>query len=227
MVDAKGGHRSLADVLGGHPGVLIFADYTCRTLCGPILAMTAAGLSKTGLTPGKDFRLIVMGLDPKDTAANAVTMKHAQVGEGALAQASTFLLPSDAAVRQVTHAFGYQYAYDTDTDQYAHPAVVFVVARDGRLTRMLSGLGVGATDLRLALVEAGNGRVGGLADHLRLLCYGYDPVAGAYTLTIRRWLSMAAFATVIVLAGGIGFLSISRRPAADAGRSPSGPSGRA
>ncbi len=45
--------------------VLVFADYTCRTLCGPILAFAAGALENTGLTPGRDYHLIVVGIDPK------------------------------------------------------------------------------------------------------------------------------------------------------------------
>lgn len=226
MTDDGGARRTLAEALGGRPALLIFADYTCRSLCGPILALAAAGLGQTDLVPGRDFRLVVIGLDPKDGADDARTMKHNQIGDGALATAATFLIPNSEELRQVADVVGYRSAYDAGSDQFAHPAAVFVLAPDGRVARTLSALGLGPTDLRLALVEAGEGRIGSFADHLRLLCYGYDPVVGIYTLTIRKWLALASLLTVIALAGGIGLLVISRRPEDSACRVRSAPSRR-
>lgn len=216
LPDANGVTRSLAEALDGTPTVLVFADYTCNSLCGPILAIAASGLAKTGLKARKDFRLLVIGLDPKDDARAARIMQQEQIGPGNLADASTFLLARDGIVRQVADAVGYHYAYDPDIDQYAHPAVVFVLARDGRVVRTLTALGLDPDDLRLALVEAGQGRVGTFADHLRLLCYGFDAATGIYTVAIRGWLVAAAALTILVVAGGIGFMLISRRPATPA-----------
>ena len=121
---------------------------------------------------------------------------------------------STLTVSQIADAVGYHYAYDPEIDQYAHPAVVYVLAADGRVTRTLTALGLDPADLRLALVEAGHGRVGTFTDHLRLLCYGFDASTGAYTLTIRKWLMMAGVLTIVVVAGGIGSMLMWRRRAA-------------
>jgi protein SCO1/2 len=226
LPDLAGTRRTLGEALGGKPTLLAFADYTCRSLCGPILAIAAAGLAKTGLTAGTDFRVLVIGLDPKDSAADARAMRREQIGSGPVAAASTFLLAEDGAVRQITDALGYRYAYDPDLDQYAHPAVIYVLAGDGRVTRTLTALGLDPADLRLALVEAGHGRVGTFADHLRLLCYGFDATTGVYTLAVRKWLTVASLVTILIVAGGIAFMLI-RRPAAPAYPPPSAPSERA
>jgi protein SCO1/2 len=212
LTDDAGSRRTLGEALGGRPAVLILADYTCRTLCGPIVTIAANALAQSGLKPAADFRLIVIGLDPKDHPEDARAMKHNQIGNDAILGASSFLTGDEDTVRRITSALGYRYAYDSAEDQFAHPAAVFVLAADGRLARALSGLGLDGADVRLALVEAGHGRVGTFADHVRLLCYGFDPAAGTYTLAIRRWLAVAGGFTVIMLAGGL--LLLSRRPAA-------------
>src|SRR5262249_6335694 len=157
-----------------------FADYTCHTLCGPILDFAAAGLDHSGLQPGADYRLVVIGLDPKDGRDAARTMRHDHLG-GALAQSAVFLIGSDATVHAATDALGYRSAYDAEHDQFAHPAAAYVLDAQGRVTRVLSGLGLSGTDMRLALVAAGNGHTGTLGDRIRLLCYGYDSVRGIYT----------------------------------------------
>jgi protein SCO1/2 len=223
LPDATGAWRTLAGALGGRPTVLVFADYSCRSLCGPILAIAAAGLAKTGLVAGRDFRLLVVGLDPKDGAAEARRMRRAQIGSGPLADASTFLLAEEAPVRRIADAVGYHYAYDSDLDQYAHPAVVYVLTGDGRVSRTLTALGLGPADLRLALVEAGEGRLGTFADHLRLLCYGFDSATGVYTPLVRTWLAVATALTILVVGGGIGFMLIGRRPATAAYPPPTAP----
>jgi protein SCO1/2 len=227
LIDDHGQTHRLGELFQGRPTVLILADYTCQNLCGPILAIAAGGLRKTGLNPNKDFHLVVIGLDPKDSAADAQTMKRKQIGDGALAKSSVFLLPDQSTEKQITDALGYRVVYDAASDQFAHPATVFMLTPDGRVARTLSALGLDATGLRLALVEAGQGKVGGIVDHLRLLCYGYDAATGLYTLTIRRWLAVAAALTVVVMAGGIGYLLVSRRPGEPGNPAQNSPSERA
>ncbi|MGE5536256.1 MAG: SCO family protein [Acidobacteriota bacterium] len=212
LVDEGGRPRTLGQAIGTRPAVLIFADYTCTNLCGPILAFAAAGLEKTKLTPGRDFHLVIVGLDPKDTLADARRMEASRIGDDAALLKATILLKGEAdSLRALTEAAGYHYAYDRERDQFAHPAVAYVISAQGRVTRMLSGLGLTGSDLRLALVDAGNGRVGSFADHIRLLCYGFDPTRGVYTETITRLLAVACVVTVVALAGTILLLQFKTR----------------
>ena len=165
----------------------------------------------------------MVGLDPKDSAADARAMRLNEIGDGALATASVLLQADEKTVTAITAAVGYRYAYDPAIDQFAHPAEVFVLTADGRVARTLSGLGLDAADLRLALVEAGEGQIGTFADRLHLLCYGFDPAKGIYTPTIQRWLAVSAALTLLALAAGIGLMLL-RRPAMRACPPPSAPS---
>ena len=101
---------------------------------------------------------------------------------------------------------GISYAYDAEHDQFAHPAAAYVISPEGRIARVLSGIGLNGSDLRLALIDAGEGQIGTFIDHVRLLCYGFDPAQGIYTSAIERWLMAAAAGTVIVLAGWLAVL---------------------
>jgi protein SCO1/2 len=199
--DESGQPRTLGDVLAGKPAILVFADYTCRTLCGPVLTFVAAGLERSGLAAGADYGLVVIGLNPKDDLAAARAAKVARIGAGIpLAAATIMLTGEEAAIRAATAALGYRYVYDAEHDQFAHPAAAFAVNAAGRVTRVLSGLALDGADLRMALVEAGEGRVGSLGDRLRLLCYGFDPVRGIYTEKITLWLELAATFTLFGMA---------------------------
>lgn len=193
--------------LGGVPTVWILADYTCETLCGPAISIVSNALADTGLRAGQDYRLIVLGLDPKDGSAQALAMKSEQVSprEG-LPEHSYFLRATASEVSTLTDAFGVRAIYDREHDQFAHPAAAFAVTPDGRISRALPALSVDATSLRLALVEAGQGRIGEWTDQIHLLCYGFDPASGTYTVAARRLLLAATSASVIALALLIGLL---------------------
>jgi protein SCO1 len=189
------------------PSVWVLADYTCKTLCGPVISIVSDALIRSGLRPGVDFRLVVVGLDPKDTAADAANMKQAHIGPGdAIFIASYFLRGDAGAIDALTQALGFSSVYDRDHDQFAHPAAAFVVAPDGRVVRALPGLATDPFTLRLAIIDAGNGVIGTWTDHIRLLCYGYDPASGTYSVAIGRLLATSGGMTIVVLALLIGLL---------------------
>lgn len=209
FADEGGRVVTLRTATAGLPSVLIFADYTCRTLCGPVLEFATAGLVKSGLKPGIDYRLVVIGIDPKDRPAAARAMRTAHIDRGSeIDRAAMFLTGDDVTIRAVTQAAGLRYTYDAEHDQYAHPAAVYVVNADGRVQRVLSPLGLDGADLRLAVVDAGHGTVGTLVDRIHLLCYGYDPVKGIYTERITSMLAFAAALTLVLLFGGISLMAI-------------------
>lgn len=198
---------SLRDAIGHLPSVVVFVDYTCHTLCGPILDFVTAGLAKTGLRPDADYHLVVIGIDPRDgvTAAAAMRAEHLD-RNSPIGRSATFLTGQEADIQAVTQAAGLHYYYDAEHDQYAHPAAVYIVDGNGRVRRVLSPLGLDGANLRLAIVDAGQGAVGTLADRIHLLCYGYDPVSGVYTERITTLLAIMAGVTLLALLGGISLM---------------------
>jgi protein SCO1/2 len=199
--------KTVQNWLAGIPSVWILADFTCQSLCSPVLRQTADALNGSGLVAGRDFNLFVAGIDPKDTAQDAAAMKAAQIGTDGLLATHTAMLRGDrSAVARLSDRLGFHAVYDKANDQFAHPAAIFIVAADGRVSRMLSGLGLDAQELRLALVEAGKGRVGTLADHVRLLCYGFDPARGTYNFLIGRALTIGGGITMAALALLLGLM---------------------
>ena len=160
--DEHGTMVSLGRTMAGRPAVLIFVDDTCSTLCGPLLNFAVDALGQSGLAP-RDYRLLVLGIDPKDGPLEASAMKREQVRDVSVASATNMLTAGRDTINEVSGALGYRFKYDAEHDQFAHPAAVLVLAADGRLTRVLSGLGMSGNDFRLALVEAGEGRIGTFA----------------------------------------------------------------
>jgi protein SCO1/2 len=200
LEDDEGKSKQVQQWLGTTPSVWILADFTCKSLCGPVIAIVSDALTRSGLKPGADFRLIAVGLDPKDTAADASAMKNAQVGTTGDLPSDTFFLRGSATdVARLAVAFGFRSIYDSEHDQFTHPAAAFVVTPAGNISRALSGLALDPTDLRLALVDAGQGKIGSLTDHVRLLCYGFDPASGVYTTAVGRIVASASALTIVAL----------------------------
>jgi protein SCO1 len=216
LFDETGAPQTLRGAIDHTPSVLILADYACQALCGPVLTLAATALARSGLSAGRDYRLVVIGLDPRKDFRAAKAMKTAQIGEdGELAAATSFLTPEQAALQAITTALGYRSVYDREADQLAHPAVAFVLTADGRVARALSALGIGADDLRLGLVEASEGRIGSTLDQIRLLCYGFDPATGVYTPSIHVLLAWGWLLTALALGGAIAMMGLARnRPSA-------------
>lgn len=199
----------LTEALGARPVLLLPVDYTCANTCDPMLALSGAALAATGLRLGSEAGLVLVGIDPRDRAEDARRM----LAQAAPAEAATALVGDAASVAALLRALGYGIVYDAGTDGFAHPAAALLLAPDGRVARVLSPLALNGRDLRLALVEAGQGRVGTLADRLALLCYGYDAVKGVYTPLIRRILSVAAALTILAIALGVLVLALRERRA--------------
>ncbi len=200
--NSTGSALTLGDAIGGKPAVLILADYTCRFICGTTLAIAAYGLSATGLQPGKDFSLVVMGIDPKDKAADAKAMKDAELAPYPALKAAAHFLSGDAsAIASVTRALNYTPVYDAEIDQYAHPIGAVILTPGGRVSRLISGLNLNANSFKAALKDAGDGGLPGLVEGIRLLCYGHSPLHGAYASTVRAALAAGGLLTLAGIAG--------------------------
>jgi protein SCO1/2 len=202
VTDARTGRATtLGQALGGRAALLLPVDYTCGNVCDPMVSMAADALAATGLA-AEDYAFVLVGIDPRDDAAAARRMLAETLGDRAAGIHP--LLVSDAALAALTGALGYSAVYDAGTDSFAHPAAAMLLAGDGRVARVLSPLALTGRDLRLALTEAGEGRVGSLADRLTLLCYGYDAARGLYTPLVQRILTVTGIATIL----GIGLLIV-------------------
>lgn len=201
MTDEAGNEATLGGVLAPHPAsIVIFSDYTCRSVCGTALAMAATALEDPALSD-LDVGLVSLSIDPKDGPAEARTMRDSQIpSASSLAARTRFMSEEAATIEALTKAAGYRYRYDSESDQFAHPVAALVVDAEGRVGRILPSLSLVPKTLRLALVETGQGRVGGLLDQIRLRCYAFDPALGIYRSQIDTVLRAAGILTVMLLA---------------------------
>jgi len=199
---------ALGELLGrGRPVVLALVYYNCPMLCELVLSGMARAMRETGLELGKDFDAVTLSFDPRDTPELALERQRGYLqalGKPEARRSWTFLTGRETEVKAVAKAAGFGYAYDEKTRQYAHPAALFVLTPEGHLSRYLYGIEYPPKDLRLALVEAGQGRVGTSFDRILLTCYRYDPASRQYVpyaLGIMRVSMLAVLAGVGLMLG--------------------------
>jgi len=200
--DESGATVRLGDYFGKRPVVLVFAYYDCPMLCTQVIHGLSSALGVLSLAPGKDFEIVTVSFNPRDTPAAAAAKKAVYLErykEPGAAAAWHFLTGDEPSIERLTRAAGFRYAWDADTRQFAHPSGIIVVTPDGRLARYLFGIEYGPRDLRFAIVEASAGKVGSVVDSLLLYCFHYDPVMGRYGLVIMRAMRLAGAATVLAL----------------------------
>jgi protein SCO1/2 len=203
LVDEAGRTVQLGDFFGSRPVVLVFAYYDCPMLCTQVVNGLASALGILSLDPGRDFEIVTISFDPRDTPAAAARAKARALERYKRPGAPTawhFLTSDQSAIDRLTRAAGFRYVWDKATEQFAHPSGVIVLTPDGRLARYLFGIEYGPRDLRFAIIEASGGRIGNPADALLLYCYHYDPERGRYGLVIMRALRLAGVGTVLGLA---------------------------
>jgi len=76
-----------------------------------------------------------------------------------------------------------------------------VLTPDGVISRYLYGIEYPPRDFRMALVEAGGGRVGTSLDKVILSCYRYDPVKRRYAPFVMAFMRIGAGLVFFALAG--------------------------
>jgi protein SCO1/2 len=201
--DETGQSVKLGDYFGPRPVVLSLAYYECPMLCTVTLNGLASALDVLAFTPGRDFEIVTVSFEPKETPALAAAKKgaylHRYKRPGAAA-AWHFLTGDAAQIRRLTDAVGFKYVWDERTRQYAHASGVMVLTPDGRLARYLYGVEYAPKDLRFAIVEASQGRILSPVDRLLLYCYHYDPALGRYGKSVMALLRVGAVLTL----GGLG-----------------------
>jgi protein SCO1 len=202
FLDESGRTVRLGTYFGKRPVVLLFAYYDCPMLCTQVINGLASALAVLSLEPGKDFEIVTVSFDPRDTPATAAAKKAVYLERykhAGAAEAWHFLTGQPASIARLTKAAGFRYVWDKQTQQFAHPTGVIVLTPDGRLARYLFGIEYGPRDLRYAIVDASEGKVGNAVDALLLYCYHYDPTTGRYGVAIMRVLRLAGLATVFAL----------------------------
>ncbi len=209
FVDDHGRTVRLGEYFGARPVVLALAYYECPMLCTQVLNSMTGSLKTLSFDAGKDFDVVVVSINPREGPGLASEKKAAYLdhyGRPQTAGGWHFLTGQEPAIRALADAIGFRYAFDESIQQYAHGAAIYVATPKGVVARYLIGIDFSPRDLRFALVEASNNRLGTVADQMLLFCYHYDPSTGRYGAIALRSVRVGAVATVV---GFLTFLFVS------------------
>ncbi len=192
------------------PVVLSFVYFNCPSLCPMSLHETVTSLRRVALEPGRDYNVVVVSFDPKDTPREAELTKtkyKAQFGNRTGYDAGWHFLTGDqASISKLANATGFHYRWDDATKQFIHAGGIMVATPDGKVSRYFYGIDYAPADLRMALVDASQHKIGSPVDYVLLFCFHYDAAQGKYTLAIVNILKIAGSFTVLLLAVALYFL---------------------
>jgi protein SCO1/2 len=214
--DETGRALPLRSLFRGRSVVLSLVYYECPMLCTLTLNGLGSALSVLTFDVGRDFDVVTVSFEPKETPRLAAAKKktHLDRYRRPGAEEGWHFLTGDAgAIAALTRAVGFRYVWDAETRQYAHPAGLVVLTPQGRIARYMYGVEYAPRDLRLALVEASQGRIGNPVDTVLLYCYRYDPTRGRYAASVLRLVRLGGLLTVLAL-GSFILMSLRREKAA-------------
>lgn len=203
LIDSLGRKKQLGDYLDGKRPLILTLNYSnCPMLCNVQLNQLAQSLEKSEMKIGKDFQLISVSIDPtetdqrlRDTKAKYIDQLPSQPNAS---DGWAFTRSSPNVVKKLADEVGFSYKYNPTTKEYSHPAMLAFLSPDGVVTRYSLGVAFPPDQMKLALVEAGDGKVGGVVDQFILWCYSYDPSENSYVP--QAWKIMRVGGAVTMLA---------------------------
>lgn len=207
--DEAGNAVSLGELYRGKPVILALIYYKCPILCNQVMNGLLAAMKVMKFDAGEEYDVVFVGIDPRESHEVAAKKKESYIvsyNRDGAASGWHFLTGDDDQVQRLAKTVGFGYTFDENMDQYAHPACVMVTTPDGRMSKYFYGIEYSARDLRLALVEASEGKIGTLIDAATLYCLAYDPTTGKYGLAIMRVLQAGGILTILILVTSIALM---------------------
>jgi len=206
--DDHGNPVTLRDVLPkDRPAILQIGYMKCPMLCSLVMNALVRGIQDMDWTVGQQYDIIALSVNPKEGPDLAEGKKAGYVAEYGRPQSAAgwhFLTGEESSIRLVTAAVGFEYRMQ-ENGEYSHAAGIFILTPDGRLSRVLYGVKYDSANVRMALLEASQGKVGTTLDRIILWCHIYDAQAGGYVVMAMRVMQLGGVLTLMLLGGGLGW----------------------
>ncbi len=204
FLDESGKAVRLLDFAKDRPMVLALVYYSCPRLCTEVLNGSVRMLrALERLQIGTDFQYVAVSIDPRDTPQVAAAKRETYLealGAAGNADGWHLLTGDQASITRLAQTVGFRYVWDEHSEQFAHDGGIVVVTPQGKVSHYFFGVEFSPFDVRLALVDAAQGKIGNIVDHILLLCLHYDPARGQFGFWIIGALRIAGVLTVVVLA---------------------------
>ncbi len=210
--DEAGRTVRLGDYFGKRPVILTLAYYECPMLCTQVLNGVASAIGVLKFSVGQEYDIVTVSFDPRDTPERARAKKATYIQRYNRPGAEAgwhFLTGNSREISALTRAVGFRYAYNASSGQFAHASGIMVATPEGRLSHYFYGIEYWPRDLRLALIEAADHKIGSPVDAVLLYCFHYDPATGKYSLAVMTLVRIAGVVTLV--AGGAAIVWMRRR----------------
>jgi protein SCO1/2 len=221
LSDELGNRVALRDcIMPGKPAVLQLGYFGCPMLCDTISQGMLRSMKELDLQIGRDFSVIFISFDPRETRVEAYQKKRSYVQQydrPGSAKGWHFLVADKATIKAVTDAVGFKFKWDDETNQFSHSAAIMMISPEGKVSRYLYGVDFPKRTMRLSLVEASEGKIATTTDRMMMFCFRYDSSTGKYTLAVMNLMRAGAVVTVIALAAVVTRLLLKERRASRTG----------
>src|SRR6267143_3970167 len=204
--DESGRDVQLREYFGRKPVVLALVYYGCPMLCNQVEMGVVGSLKMLSFNAGRDYEVIFVSFDTRETPDMAAKKKVAAVSRYARPETASgwhFLTGKGEAVRALASAANFRYSFDEQHNLFAHASGIMLLTPDGRISRYFYGVEYPSRDVRLGLVDASAGKIGTPIDRALLFCYQYDPASARYSASILAIIRLGGILTVLCLVVGI------------------------
>ncbi len=202
FTDEDGRPVQLVDYFGKRPVVLVMGYKNCPLLCSQVLGELTRSLKPLDASVGKEFDILSVSIDPNESPEQAGSQKRIYLKRynrpGAEAGWHA-LVGAQESIQQLARAIGFKYEYSPRTGKYAHAAGFVLLTPAGRISRYFYGVEFPARELKYALAQASESRIGSPIEKLVMYSYEYDPTTGKYTFAIMNTIRVFGVATALAL----------------------------
>lgn len=203
VTNEKGEQVLLGSFFHSHkPVILSLVYYNCPGLCNFHLNGVFEALKQVDWNPGDKFDLIALSFDSKEKSDVALPKKQNYMelyGRPKTASGIHFLTADESTIAAITKKVGFNYKWDEPSKQWAHSSAAIMVSPQGRITRYLHGIMFEPKDIRLALTEAADGKIGTFVDQMIWYCFMYDPKLSKYTFYAFRLVQLGGLLIIMFL----------------------------
>ncbi len=200
--DETGQTVILGSYFGKRPVILSLVYYTCPMLCTMAENGLLNALRDVTFDIGEQYEVVTVSIDPTEKPEMAMGKKAVYVGlygRPAAKQGWHFLVGDEPDIRALAQAVGFHYNYIPETKQFAHATGIIVLTPQGKVSRYFYGIQYPPRDIRLALVEASNEKIGSPVDAIMLYCCQYDPHTGKYGMVVSHVMKIAGAITLLCM----------------------------
>lgn len=182
FTDHTGAERTLGDLLAGDVPVLLTLNYyRCKMLCSLQLNALTTAIKGAKWVPGDQYRIVTVSIDHRENWELGRDKRESYKKSLGMGDVDwTFAVGAEDQIKALADSLGYSFQYDPVQDQWGHTAAVFFLTPQGKISRYLYGLTYISRDLRFAVLDASEGKVGTSVDRFIMSCFHYDSSIGNY-----------------------------------------------